>query len=306
MPGIQSVARLQNPLTGFGSSSTFGITWPGKPAGSTPNFMIQRAGYDLVKTLKLSVKGRDFSPAFGTDSTNYLINEAAAKIIGYADPLGKPLTQWNQPGTIIGVLKDFHYGSLHKPIEPLVIRLSKPSPSEAILIRTQPGQTKTALASLETLYQRFNPTIPFNYQFADTEYQKLYKSETVIGTLANVFAALAILIACLGLFGLAAFMAEQRTKEIGVRKVLGASVASIVTLLSADFLRLVLLAILLATPIAWYVTNLWLENYTYRINLSWWIFVFAGTIAILIALLTVSFQSIKAALVNPANSLRSE
>jgi predicted permease len=306
MPGIQSVARMQSPLLGFGNNTTFGISWPGKDPNSNPNFMIQAAGYDLIQTLKLSVKGRDFSPAFGTDSTNYLINEAAAKVIGYTDPLGKHLTQWGRTGTIIGVVKDFHYGSLHKPIEPLVIRLGKPSPYETILIRTQPGQTQTALASLEATYQRFNPKIPFSYQFADTEYQKLYKSETIIGTLANVFAGLAILIACLGLFGLAAFTAEQRTKEIGVRKVLGASVANVVMLLSKDFLKLVLIAIIIATPVAYLAMQQWLQNFEYKVDMAWWVFALAGALAISVALVTVSFQSIKAALMNPVKSLRTE
>lgn len=305
-PGIQSVARLQNPLLGFGNSNTGGIFWPGKDPNSQPTFTIQAAGYDLIRTLKLSVRGRDFSPAFGADSTNYLVNEAAAKLMGYADPIGKPLTQWNRPGTIIGVLKDFHYGSLHASIEPLVIRLGQPAPNETILVRTQPGQTTTALASLEATYHRFNPTFPFNYQFADTEYQKLYKSETVISTLAKVFAGLAILIACLGLFGLAAFTAEQRTKEIGVRKVLGASVATVVALLSKDFLKLVLVAIVIATPIAWYAVNQWLQNFAYKSNLSWWVFVLPGLLVVTIALLTVSVQSIKAALLNPVQTLRSE
>ncbi|MFD2571038.1 ABC transporter permease [Spirosoma soli] len=306
MLGIQSVARMQSPLLGFANMSTFGISWPGKDPNSNPNFMIQSGGYDLIKTLKMSVKGRDFSPTFGTDSSNYIINETAAKIIGYSDPLGKPLTQWDRPGTIIGVVNDFHYGSLHKPIEPLVIRLGKLYPYETILIRTQPGQTKTALASLENVYQKFNPKIPFSYQFADSEYQKLYKSEMIIGTLANVFAGLAILIASLGLFGLAAFMAEQRTKEIGVRKVLGASVTSVVTLLSKDFLKLVLIAIVLATPLAWYAAQQWLQNFEYRIELAWWMFGLAGLVAVVIALLTVSFQSVKAALMNPVKSLRTE
>jgi putative ABC transport system permease protein len=305
-PGIQSVTRLQNPLLGFDNNTTFGISWPGKAPNSTPNFMIQSVDYDLVKTLKLNVKGRDFSPAFGTDSTNYLINEAAAKLMGYRDPLGKPLTQWGRTGTIIGVVNDFHYGSLHQPIDPLVIRLSKPSLNETILVRTQPGQTSTALTSLEAIYRRFNPNIPFSYRFADAEYQKLYKSETIIGTLATLFAGLAILIACLGLFGLATFTAEQRTKEIGVRKVLGASVASLVALLSKDFLKLVLIAIVIASPLAWYAMNQWLQAFAYKIDIEWWVFALAALLAVGIALLTVSFQSVKAALMNPVKSLRSE
>jgi predicted permease len=305
MPGIQSVTYMQQNLTEF-NNNTNTVSWLGKDPSVAMEFAHQSAGYDLVKTLKLQLRGRDFSTNYSTDSTNYLINEAAAKRIGYADALGKPLTQWGRQGTIIGVLKDFHFGSLHKPITPLIIRLSKHAFGQTIMIRTQPGQTKTALASLETVYKRINPKFPCTYQFADVEYEKLYKSETVVGTLATVFASLAIFIACLGLFGLAAFTAEQRTKEIGVRKVLGASVASVVALLSKDFLKLVLIAIVLATPLAWYVAKLWLQNFEYRVDISWWMFVLAGVVAVVIALLTVSFQSIKAALMNPVKSLRAE
>lgn len=305
MPGIESVTQLQNPLLGLGNSSTGGISWPGKAPNDHLEFKIQATGYDLVKTLKLSVRGRDFSPAFGTDSTNYLINEAAASRLGYADPLGQPLTQWNRSGRIIGVLKDFHYGSLHQPIEPLIIRLDQAATYQ-VMIRTQPGQTKAALTSLESLYRRMNPKVPFSYQFADEEYQKLYQNEQLVGTLANLFAGLATFIACLGLLGLTAFTVEQRRKEIGVRKVLGASITSIVTLLSKELLQLVLLAIVMAAPIAYYAGHQWLAHFAYKITLNGWIFALAGLVALLIALLTVSFQAIKAAIVNPVKSLRTE
>jgi ABC-type antimicrobial peptide transport system permease subunit len=305
MPGIQSVTRMQDALTGFNSSSN-GITWPGKAPGTTIEFNTQSCGYDLVKTLRLTVRGRDFSPAYGTDSTNYLINEAAAKRIGYADPLGQPLTQWGRQGIIIGVLKDFHYSSLHNPIEPLIIRLSKDPSDEFMMVRTQPGQTKLALTSLETLYKKMNPGFPFSYAFADAEYDKLYRSEAVVGTLAGYFAGLAIFISCLGLFGLAAFTAEQRTREIGIRKVLGASATGVVALLSRDFLKLVGLAILVATPLSWYAVQLWLREYAYKAEMQWWVYGLAGALAVLVSLLTVSFQSVKAALANPVDSLRSE
>jgi len=305
MPGIQHVSYIQQNLTEF-NNNTNAISWPGKDPSTAVEFAHQSAGYDLVRTLKLTVRGRDFSPNFGTDSTNYLINEAAAKRIGYADALGKPLTQWGRTGTIIGVLSDFHVGSLHQPITPLVIRLSKHAYGQTILIRTRPGQTTTALASLKTVYQRLNPKFPFSYQFADAEYEKLYKSETVMGTLTTIFAGLAIFIACLGLFGLAAFTAEQRTKEIGIRKVLGASVTDVITLLSREFMKLVLIAIVVASPLAWYGANQWLQRFEYRVALSWWLFGLAGAVAMIIALLTVSIQSVKAALTDPVKSLRAE
>ncbi|GAB4010034.1 ABC transporter permease [Spirosoma migulaei] len=304
--GIQSVTHMMtNPLQN--GNTTDGVHWVGKDPSLAIQFNNTAVGYDYTKTFKLKlIRGRDFSPSFGTDSSNYLINQAAAKRIGYKDPIGQPLTFGKTPGKIVGLIEDFHFNSLHVPIRPLIIRLGEHWWPNNILIRTQPGQTKQALASIQALCQKLNPKTPFSYSFLDAEYQNLYKSETVVGTLATLFACMAIFIACLGLFGLAAFTAEQRTKEIGVRKVLGASVASIVTLLSKDFVRLVLLAIVISSPIAWYVMNQWLQGFAYKTDLSWWVFALAGVLAVGIALITVSFQSIKAALMNPVKSLRSE
>ncbi|GAB3321043.1 ABC transporter permease [Larkinella ripae] len=303
--GIQAVTKMNgNPLRN--GSTTESVNWPGKDPNATISFNNTAVGYDFAQTMKLTfVEGRDFSPGFGTDSANYLINEAAAKRIGYKKPVGQPLTFWNKPGKIIGLLKDFHFNSLHEPIRPLIIRLAD-NHYGSLLIRTQPGQTAQALASIETFCKKINPTFPFTYSFVDTDYQMTYKSETVVGKLATLFAGLAIFIACLGLFGLAAFVAEQRTKEIGVRKVLGASVASVVALLSRDFLKLVVIAILLASPVAWYVMQHWLQGFAYQIEIGWWVFALAGFLSVGIALLTVSFQSIKAALMNPVRALRSE
>jgi ABC-type antimicrobial peptide transport system permease subunit len=306
MPGIQAVTNTAlNPLGN--SNTTEGVSWSGKDPNAAISFNQTIVGYDFAKVLKLKfIRGRDFSPAFGTDSSNYLINQAAAKRIDYKDPVGQPLTFWDKPGKIVGLIEDFHFNSLHKAITPMVIRLSANAVYENILIRTQPGQTKQALVSIETLYRQLNPNFPFSYLFIDSEYEQVYKSETVIGTLATIFACLAIFIACLGLFGLATFTAEQRTKEVGVRKVLGASVGSIVTLLSKDFLKLVLIAIVIASPIAWYAMNRWLQDFAYKIDIAWWVFALAGLLAVGIALITVSFQSIRAALMNPVKSLRSE
>ncbi|WP_222930347.1 ABC transporter permease [Larkinella punicea] len=304
-PGIQAVSSMQtNPL--YNGNTTESVSWTGKDPSAVISFNNTAVGYDFAKTLNVKfIRGRDFSPDFRTDSTNYLINEAAARRMGYKDPVGQPLTFWNKPGKIVGLIENFHFNSLHDPIKPLIIRLAN-RPFGNILIRTQPGQTKQALASIEALYQKLNPKFPFTYSFVDTEYEKLYRSETVVGTLSTLFAVLAIFIACLGLFGLAAFMAEQRTKEIGVRKVLGASVSSIVTLLSQDFLKLVLIAIVIASPLAWYAMNRWLQGFAYKIDIDWWVFALTGLLSVGIALLTVSFQSIKAALMNPVKSLRSE
>jgi putative ABC transport system permease protein len=306
MPGIQSVSHIQTSPVKNGNT-TDGVQWVGKDPSAAIQFNNTWVGYDFAKTMQVKLKGgRDFSPAFGTDSNNYLINQAAAERIGYKNPVGQPLTFGYKSGTIIGVVEDYHFNSLHTAIRPLIIRLAETRSYGNILIRTQPGQTSQALSSLEALCQKRNPKFPFTYSFVDADYQKLYKSETVVGTLATVFAYLAIFIACLGLFGLAAFTAEQRTKEIGVRKVLGASVSSIVALLSKDFLKLVLISIVIASPIAWYAMNRWLQDFAYKIDIEWWVFALAGLLAVGIALLTVSLQSVKAALMNPVKSLQSE
>ncbi|MGA0557897.1 ABC transporter permease [Larkinella sp. VNQ87] len=304
-PGIQAVSNMQTtPLSN--GNTTESVSWPGKDPNAAISFNNTAVGYDFARVMNVKFRqGRDFSPEFGTDSANYLINEAAAKRIGYQNPVGKPLTFWSKPGKIIGLLEDFHFNSLHEPIRPLIVRLADHHYGN-ILIRTQPGQTEEALTSIKTLCRKLNPNFPFTYSFVDAEYQKLYRSETVVGKLATLFAGLAIFIACLGLFGLAAFMAEQRTKEIGVRKVLGASVGNVVALLSTDFLKLVVIAIIIASPVAWYVMHEWLQGFAYKIDIGWWVFALAGFLSVGIALLTVSFQSIRAALTNPVKSLRSE
>ncbi|GAB4021887.1 ABC transporter permease [Spirosoma koreense] len=305
-PGIEAVTHMQtNPLSN--GNTTDGVEWVGKDPTSAIQFNNTAVGYDFVRTMKLRlIRGRDFSPSFSTDTTNYLINESAAKRLGYKDALEQPLSFGKRPGKIVGILQDFHFNSLHVPIRPMIIRLGEKWAYGSILIKTQPGQTKQALASIDMVYRKMNPTFPFTYSFVDTDFQKIYKSETVVGILASVFACLAIFIACLGLFGLATFTAEQRTKEIGVRKVLGASVSSIVTLLSKDFLKLVLVALVVASPLAWYIMNAWLQGFAYKIAVAWWMFGLAGLLAVVITLATVSFQSIKAALVNPVKSLRSD
>ncbi|KAA0989608.1 ABC transporter permease [Dyadobacter aurulentus] len=306
-PGIKSVSHSQASPLEVGSS-TMGVSWPGKDTTQQLLFSVNPAGYDLIKTMGVKLlDGRDFSPSFGTDTSNYLINEAAAKKIGYKDPVGKELTMWGKKGKIIGLMKNFHIGSLHVPIEPLILSLQPAKSSWGVaLIRTEAGQTETAIKNIEKLYKRYNPGVPFKYHFADEEFGRQYKAENVVSKLANYFAFLAIFISCLGLFGLAAFTAEQRTKEIGVRKVLGASVTNLVGMLSADFVKLVGIAAVIAFPLAWYFMKSWLEKYAYRIDIEWWFFVVAGIAALIIALVTVSFQAIKAALMNPVKSLKSD
>lgn len=305
LPGIQDISQMsQRPVQI--ENTTGSVEWEGKSPATKPNFTQVAAGYDFVKTMQAEIlQGRDFSKDFA-DSNNYLINEAALKKIGYSNPVGKPLTFWGVKGSIIGVVKDFHFNSLHVAIQPLIIRLISRPDWGVALIRTEQGKTKIALEALEKLHKKLNPEFPFSHQFADEEYAYLYRSEQVVQKLSTYFAFLAIVISCLGLLGLVMFTAEQRRKEIGIRKVLGASIASLFQLLSKDFLILVLLAFAIATPLAWLAMNSWLQNFVYRVNISWTVFAIAGAAAVVVALFTISFQAINAALANPVKSLRTE
>ncbi|HEX6891454.1 MAG TPA: ABC transporter permease [Chryseolinea sp.] len=307
LPGIQSVSRITQQPTSL-TNGTGGVTWEGKAPGVMLQFTFAAIGYDFMNTMKLEMQhGRDFSNDFATDSSGYIVNETALKIFGYKDPIGMPLTFWGKKGTIVGVVKDFHMTSLHVPITPLVLRFGEEIGYGHALVRTAPGKTTEAIAAIEKIWRELNPQFPPSFQFSDEEYDKLYQSEQVISKLSNGFAALAIFISCLGLLGLAMFTSEQRTKEIGIRKILGASLGSLFGLLSREMLIVVAAAIAIASPLAWIGMNDWfLKEYAYRVDVSWWIFPLAGTLALLIALLTVSFQTIRALLVNPASSLRSE
>jgi putative ABC transport system permease protein len=305
LPGITGVSRIsQRPVQI--ENSTNGVEWDGKTPNSKPNFTEVAVGYDFIKTMQTEIlQGRDFSKDYA-DSADYLINETALRKIGYTNPIGKPLTFWGTKGSIIGIVKDFHFNSLHVKIEPLIIRLITKSNWGVALIRNEPGKTQVALTGLEKLHQRLNPAFPFSHQFADEEYSFLYKSEQVVQKLSTYFSFLAIFISCLGLLGLVLFTAEQRTREIGIRKVLGASSSSLFRLLSKDFLMLVLLAFVIATPLAWWAMSNWLQNFVYKASISWTVFAMAGIAALLIALLTISLQAIIAAVANPLKSLRTE
>jgi ABC-type antimicrobial peptide transport system permease subunit len=304
--GVLNISRMKESPTVIGHHIG-DAGWEGKDPAQAVFFADAVVGYDFVKTMGLKLKqGRDFSPAFGTDSTNYLINETALKMTGYTDPIGRTMTWGGRRGQIVGVLQDFHINSMYNEIEPLIIRLDEHQTWGNILVRVRAGTTPQALAGLEKLCKTMNPQFPFTYQFSDVEYAKLYQSEQVVSKLSNIFAALAIFISCLGLFGLAAFSAEQRTREIGVRKVMGATVSNIFTLLSASFLKPVAIAMFLSFPVAWYAMDRWLQHFAYKISLEWWMFVTAGLLAIVIAMLTVSYQSVKTALMNPVKSLRVE
>jgi ABC-type antimicrobial peptide transport system permease subunit len=306
--GVGDVSRISQMPTDI-ENGTSGVDWDGKDPNNTIMFTQASVGYGLVKTMKLKMAvGREFSEEYPTDSVGYMLNEEAMRRMGFKDKdvVGKRLTFWQKKGTIVGVIKNFHFNSLHEPIKPLIVRYGEQETYGLALVRIKAGQTKEALSQLETLCHELNPRFPFTYRFTDDEYRDLYKSESIVHNLSNCFAGLAIFISCLGLLGLAMFTAEQRTKEFGIRKVLGAKMGTLFTLLSKDFLQLVLVAFLLATPLAWWAMHLWLQNFAYHIQLEWWVFLLAGVLALLIALLTVSFQAVKVAIANPVKSLRTE
>ena len=306
IPGILDISKMRNSPTVI-EHHTGSISWPGKDPNLTVSFADGVVGYDFVKTMKLQLKeGRDFSKEFGTDSISYMLNETAVNKIGFINPISETVTWGNHPGKIIGVLKDFHFSSMHQSIEPLILRLDESWTWGTILVRVKAGNTREVLAGIEKLCSAMNPKFPFTYQFSDSEFSKLYKSEAIVSRLSNCFAFLAIFISCLGLFGLATFTAVQRTKEIGVRKVLGASVPQIIAMLSGSFIKLIVISMFIAFPVAWYFMNKWLENFAYKVHLGWIIFFISGSVAVMIALLTVSYQAIKAAIANPVRSLRTE
>lgn len=303
---IKSVSWIGEAPTSIGSS-TIGVDWQGKNPNATISFMNTAIGYDFVKTMGLKLlSGRDFSKEFPSDTSGYIINESAQKLIGYKDAIGKPLTHWGKRGTVIGVLKDFHFSSLHEPIKPLILYFGQHEDWGYILIRIEKGKAAQVLAALKKTYKSINPGGAFAYSFVDADYNKLYKQEQLLSKLTDYFSFLAIFISSLGLLGLITITTAQRTKEIGVRKVLGANVASIFTLLSKEFIQLVIIAFTIATPLAWLGMSKWLQGYAYHTVITWWIFLVAGGVAVLIALLTVSFQAIKAAVANPVESLRTE
>jgi putative ABC transport system permease protein len=307
MPEIKGVTCLSDGLTSIGGNVTGSVSWTGKDPNANPQFWITAAGYDFVKTMQLKlIQGRDFSRDFAADSAGYLVNEETIKLLKYKDPIGKPLELWGTKGVIVGVLKNFHLTSLHEHINPVIVHLSEANNGGNILVRVKAADTKNALAGLENICKALNPKFPFTYFFADEQFKKLYKSEAMVSSLTNCFSILAIFISCLGLLGLVMFTAEQRIREIGIRKVLGASVFSLFRLLSGEFILLVVIALLIASPLAWWATHAWLQDYAYRAPIGWWVFGLAGAITIGIALATVSFQAIKAAITNPVKTLRTE
>ncbi|MEO6328457.1 MAG: ABC transporter permease [Ginsengibacter sp.] len=306
----KSITKTNSPLTERWSDG-WGQNWEGKDPNDNTSFDRYLADEGLGVTAGLQfIQGRDFDlEKFSTDSTGLIVNESALKIMKFKEPIGKRVSDLGIDWHIVGVIKDFILTNPYEPTRPLLICGAKSSFMSFNVMQIKlNGNNSTAdnLKKAATIFKKYNPEYPFEYKFVDEAYAQKFDNEQRQGTLAALFAGLTIFISCLGLFGLATYMAEARIKEIGVRKVLGASVTGIAALLSKDFVKLIIIAIVIASPIAWWAMNKWLEEYTYRIAISWWIFLSAGLIAIAIALLTVSSQAIKAAIANPVKSLRTE
>src|SRR5579863_4950401 len=305
MPGVLSTS-MAGSVPGGGDHGAYSQIENAKGDMQIANLDLYFVDFDYIPQFKIKViAGRPFSRDFMTDTTHAMIlNEAAVKMFGYTSPqqaIGKKFSQWGREGMIVGVVKDFHFRSLQEVIKPLSIRI-KPGACDLLSVNIDGHHIPGTLAAIEGKWKALLPDKPFNYFFLDEFFDKQYRSEDRFGTLFLYFAALAIFISCLGLMGLASYSTVQRTKEVGIRKVVGASVGQIVFLLSRDFLLLVLVAFLVSAPIAWWLIEGWLKGFAYRIPVYWWIFAIAGLLAVLIAILTVSFQAVKAAVANPVNS----
>lgn len=304
---IGEMAASNSPLTQVWNTNG-GFEWEGKDPNLAVDFPNNTISYEFGKTVNWKIKqGRDFSKEFATDSAAFIINESAARFLGFKEPVGSIL-KWNgKPFTIIGVVSDIMQESPFYPVRPTLYHTDTYENMYNLVFKLNPKQNvQQSLSSIEQIWKKYAPGVPFDYKFIDEEFGNKFRAEERIGKLASYFAVLAVLISCLGLFGMASFVAEQRTKEIGIRKVLGASVVNLWRLLSTEFIMLVLISCIIATPIAWYYLDSWLMNYDYRTEIKWEVFVLAAIAALAITLITVSFQAIKAAIANPVKSLRTE
>jgi putative ABC transport system permease protein len=303
---VESIAESESPTTAI-YNSTSGFSWPGKDPNQSIDFGVIAASFEYGKTIGWKLKeGRNFSKEFLTDTSGVILNEAAVRFMNLKNPVGQKVTWWGQPLTVIGVIENMVTESPYSEIRPVIYPYLNYAGNVNIIKLNPAVSAKDALKRIEPIYKRYNPDQPFDYSFIDTDYAKKFNDEERIGKLAGIFSCLAIIISCLGLFGLTSFVAEQRKKEVGVRKVLGASIFNLWNLLSKEFLVLVFISFLVSLPVSWYFMHNWLQNYSYRTVVSWWVFVAAGTSALLITLVTVSFQTIKAAIANPVKSLRTE
>ena len=306
LSGIVSASSIGHSMMGR-QNNTSGLKWEGKDPNERILFENVRVNHDLIETMGIAIaEGRSFDRKFRADTSKIIFNETAINIMGFDEPIGKVINLWDEIDLeIVGVVEDFNFQSLHEDIKPLFIHLS-PENTWNVMMRIEAGKERVAISNVKNFYERFNPGFSFDYDFMDEEYANLYKSEQRVATLSKYFAGFAIMISCLGLFGLAAFTAERRLKEIGIRKTLGSSSLNIVYLLSKDFTRLVLVSIVIALPTSYFLVQKWVGQFAYRIDLSIWIFFGAGLTALAIAWLTISSQAIKAANVNPVDCLRAE
>jgi ABC-type antimicrobial peptide transport system permease subunit len=305
IPGVVNASMIGSTVVGS-QNTTGGLRWEGKNPDDVTYFEEVCVGYDILETLGTEMKeGRSFSREFGSENSKIIFNEAAIRVMGLKDPVGKVVRHYTGDKEIIGVVKNFHFETLHEAVKPLFFRI-EPFYTTKFMVKLNGGKEKETIERLQGFYKEYNTSYTFDFKFLDEDYQSQYVAEKRVETLSKYFAALAIIISCLGLFGLAAFSAEQRRKEIGIRKVLGANIKGIILLLSKDFLNLILISLLIAYPAAWYITKNWLQDFAYRIDIGIWMFLLAGGIALLIALVTVSFQAIKAATANPVDSLKYE
>ncbi len=306
IPGVVNASSMGHDLIGR-QNNTSGLQWEGKNPDDLILFENVRSNYDLLETMNIELKeGRAFSRAYGSDTNKIIFNEAAIAVMNLEDPIGKSIRLWGRyDREIIGVVKDFNFQSLHENVNPLFFQLT-PTNTWNAMIRVAAGQEKASLDALEELYGQFNPGFPFDYDFMDEEYALQYAAEQRVASLSKYFAGFAIIISCLGLFGLAAYTAQRRIKEIGIRKILGSTVSNIILLLSKDFTRLVLVAIVISLPVSYLLVRQWLSRFAYRIDLEPWYFAGAGLLALVIAWITVASQALRAAHVNPAECLKNE
>ncbi|MEX1238506.1 MAG: ABC transporter permease [Cyclobacteriaceae bacterium] len=302
MPGVVNASTMSGDMVGNHSGGG-GIEWEGKTQGI--EFSGLYVDYDLLETLGLKiVAGRTFSPEFGSDRDKVIFNETAISMMGLKDPIGTTVTMWGAEKQIIGVVKDFHYESLYEDVGPFFFACTEHNNST--LVKLKAGMERETLDQISKFYKEYTGGLPFDYEFMDQDYQTLYAAENRVSILSRYFAGVAILISCLGLFGLAAFTAERRTKEIGIRKVLGSSALRIVYLLTSDFTKIVFVSIFIALPLSYFLTQQWLKSFAFRIELEWWYFTCAALVTLLIAWFTVGIQTVKAANINPTQCLKNE
>ena len=303
IPGVESTSSMSGDI--FNDIyKVSDVSWSGQSSDQKYIFQSPVVGYKFIETLGMKMKeGRGFSRDFADNESRIILNETAVKLMGLENPVGKSI-KMNGSSQIIGVVKDFNYGTLHNTIEPLIFRFS--SAGRNILVKFKPDTEVQTKLAIKSLYSRFLPGYTFNLNYLDEEYKTLYTAETQVSELSKYFAGLGIFISCMGLFGLAAFTAQRRQKEISIRKILGASAPSLIALLADDFIRVILIAMIIAVPVSWFLMEAWLQSFAYRINISWWIFALAGLSAIMAACIAIASQFIRTIRMSPINALKSE